>query len=182
MAVIINKDKATQALIKRVEEIAGVDLSSCYQCKKCTSGCPMASMAQCSPAEIIRQLQLQAGDELLDQEIVWACASCETCTNRCPMGIDGAAVMDALRKIAQEKKTDKGKVPKFNKAFLKTVELFGRSYEIGMVTAYKLTTGTFLQDTDKFPTMLKKGKLAILPPKGADKKTVKRIFKKTKDK
>ena len=61
----------------------------------------MASVAQCSPAEIIRQLHLQAGDELLDQEIVWACASCETCTNRCPMGIDGAAIMDALRKIAQ---------------------------------------------------------------------------------
>ena len=97
MAVIINKDKETQALIRQVEEISGVDLSCCYQCKKCTSGCPMASVADCSPAEVIRQLQLQAGDELLDQEIVWACASCETCTNRCPMGIDGAAVMDALR-------------------------------------------------------------------------------------
>ncbi|MFC1762376.1 4Fe-4S dicluster domain-containing protein [Planctomycetota bacterium] len=181
MAIIIKKDKETQALIQRVQEISGVDLSTCYQCKKCTNGCPMAAIADCSPAEVIRQLHLQAGDELLDQEIVWACASCETCTNRCPMGIDGAAVMDALRKIAQEKKADKGNVPKFNRAFLKTVELFGRSYEIGMVMAYKLTTGSFLQDTEKFPTMLKKGKLAILPPRGADKATVKRIFKKTKD-
>jgi heterodisulfide reductase subunit C len=181
MAIIIKKDKETQALIKRVEEISGVDLSSCYQCKKCTSGCPMASMADGSPAEVIRQLHLQTGDELLDQEIVWACASCETCTNRCPMGIDGAAVMDALRKIAREKKAAKGKVPTFNRAFLKTVERFGRSYEIGMITAYKLGTGTFLQDTEKFPAMLKKGKLAILPPQGADKATVKRIFKKTKE-
>jgi hypothetical protein len=31
---------------------------------------------------------------------------------------------------------------------------------------------------DKFPAMLKKGKMAILPPSGADKGMVKRIFKK----
>ncbi len=181
MAVILTKDKATRALIQRVEEISGVDLSACFQCKKCTSGCPVAQMVQSSPAEIIRQLHLQAGEELLDSEIIWACASCETCTNRCPMGIDGAAIMDALRKIALEEKAAKGNVPMFNKAFLKTVQLFGRSYEIGMIAAYKLGTRTFMADTDKFPTMLKKGKLALLPPRGADRSTVRRIFKKTKD-
>jgi heterodisulfide reductase subunit C len=184
MALIINKDKETTALIKRVEEISGVDLSVCYQCKKCTGGCPVAQMVQSSPAEMIRQLQLQAGEELLDSEIIWACASCETCTQRCPMGIDGAAIMDALRQLAQAEKASKGQgnVPLFNKAFLKTVELFGRSYEIGMITAYKTGTGTFLNDTEKFPSMLKKGKLALLPPRGADKATVKRIFKKTRKK
>ncbi len=181
MAVILTKEKATQALIERVEEISGVDLSACYQCKKCTSGCPIAATVQSSPAEIIRQLHLQAGDELLDSEIIWACASCETCTNRCPMGIDGAAIMDALRKIAREKKAAKGNVPIFNWAFLKSVQLFGRSYEIGMIAAYKLGSRTFMQDTEKFPTMLRKGKLAILPSLEADRATVRRIFKKTKD-
>jgi len=181
MAVILTKDKTAQALIERVEEISGVDLSACYQCKKCTSGCPIAAKVKSSPAEIIRQLHLEAGNELLDSEIIWACASCETCTNRCPMGIDGAAIMDALRKIAREKKTAKSNVPLFNWAFLKSVQLFGRSYEIGMIAAYKLRSRTFMQDTDKFPTMLKKGKLALLPSLDADRATVRRIFKKTKD-
>ena len=183
--IVLTKDKSAQALINRVQEISGVDLSACYQCKKCTSGCPVAQMVESSPAEIIRQLHLQAGDELLDSEIIWACASCETCTTRCPMGIDGAAVMDAMRQISLEKnKAGKapGKVALFNKAFLKTVELFGRSYEIGLIAAYKLGSGKLMNDTDKFPTMLKKGKLALLPPKGADKATVKRIFKKIKEK
>ena len=49
-----------------------------------------------------------------------------------------------------------------------------------MVAAYKLGTGKLMADTEKFPTMLKKGKLALLPPRGADTKTVKRIFAKTK--
>ena len=73
-----------------------------------------------------------------------------------------------------------GNVPLFNRAFLKTVETFGRSYEIGMITAYKIGTMKLMNDTEKFPAMLKKGKIALLPPKGGDKKTVKRSSKKSK--
>ena len=72
-------------------------------------------------------------------------------------------------------------MPLFNRAFLKTVETFGRSYEIGMITAYKIGTGKFMNDTEKFPAMLKKGKIALLPPRGGDRKTVKRIFRKMKE-
>lgn len=38
----------------------------------------------------------------------------------------------------------------------------------------------FLNDTEKFPTMLRKRKIALLPPTGADRKTAGRIFKKAK--
>ena len=72
-------------------------------------------------------------------------------------------------------------VPLFNRVFLKTVETFGRTYEIGLITAYKLGTGKLMNDTEKFPTMLKKGKIALLPPRGGDKKSVKRIFRKIKE-
>jgi hypothetical protein len=37
-----------------------------------------------------------------------------------------------------------------------------------------------MNDVDKFPLMLKKRKIAILPSRGADRKTVKRIFKKVR--
>jgi hypothetical protein len=70
-------------------------------------------------------------------------------------------------------------VPLFNRAFLKTVEMFGRSYEMGMVAAYKLGTGKWRNDVEKFPAMLKKRKIALLPPRGGDRKTVGRIFKRS---
>ncbi len=183
MAIVISKDKSAQALARKVQEIAGVDLSLCYQCKKCTSGCPVGTMAQCPPSEVMRRLHLGAGDELLHSDIVWMCVSCETCSARCPMGLDVAAVMDALRKLARRRGAAKGEgnVPLFNKAFLKTVELFGRSYDMAMIAAYKLGSGKFMADTDKFPTMLKKRKIALLPPTGADRTTVRRIFRKTKE-
>jgi heterodisulfide reductase subunit C len=181
--ITIKKTKSGRALKDAVEELSGVDLSVCFQCKKCSSGCPVATLTRSRPSEIMRQLHLGAGDELLASDLVWMCVSCETCSTRCPMGIDVAAVMDALRRLARERGAPKpeGNVPLFNRAFLKTVETFGRTYEIGLITAYKLGTGKLTNDTEKFPAMLKKGKIALLPPRGADRQIVKRIFKKTRE-
>jgi heterodisulfide reductase subunit C len=183
MALVISKSKSARSIARRIREISGVDLSKCYQCKKCTSGCPVSGMAKCPPSEIMRRLHLGAEDELLSSDILWMCVSCETCSTRCPMGLDVAAVMDALRKLARQRNAAQGEgnVPLFNKAFLKTVQVFGRSYDIAMIAGYKLGSGKLMADTEKFPTMLQKRKIALRPPRGADRKTVRRIFKKTKE-
>jgi len=99
------------------------------------------------------------------------------------MGIDVAAVMDALRKLSREKKkpAQKGNVPLFNRAFLETVKFFGRTYDIAMITAYKLGTFKLIDDTEKFPSMLKKKKIALLPSFKGDAKMTRRIFKKAKE-
>jgi heterodisulfide reductase subunit C len=178
MTIRIKKGKAVKHIRCAVEELVGVDLSECYQCKKCSCGCPVSGLTKSPPSEIIRRLQLGAGDEILNTEIIWICSSCETCFARCPMGIDVASVMDALRILAVKRQaaTSKGDIPLFNRAFLKTVNMFGRTYDLVMIAAYKMGTSTVMKDMDKFPSMLKKRKIAILPPRGADKKTVKRIF------
>jgi heterodisulfide reductase subunit C2 len=182
MPIIINKDIRKSGLCHEVKEISGVDVSGCLQCKKCTNGCPVAVLVKVHPSEIIRRLQLNMGDSVLDSDLVWMCASCETCFSRCPMHIDMAAVMDALRVISLKKNSFKhhGNVPLFNKWFLKTVNMFGRTYDLGMIAAYKVWTSTYLQDVDKFPMMLRKRKIALLPSFKADKKYVKNIFKNRK--
>ena len=158
--------------------MADVDLNVCFQCKKCDSGCPVSDLTGAPPSEILRRLHLGGGEELLDSDLVWMCVSCETCFARCPMGIDIPSAMDALRKLAVERraKTPEGGGPLFNRAFLKTVQIFGRTYDLAMVAAHKIGTRSYMKDADKFPTMLKKKKIAILPPRGADRKTAKRIF------
>jgi hypothetical protein len=45
-----------------------------------------------------------------------------------------------------------------------------------MIAAHKIGTKTYMKDAEKFPVMLKKRKIALLPPRGADRKTAKRIF------
>ena len=182
MTLVIEKERKAVSIKEMAEQLSGVNIDSCLQCKKCTNGCPVTGIVDAPPSEIIRRLQLNTGDEILSSQLVWTCASCETCFSRCPMKIDMAAVMDALRVISAQKVTmlKNGKVKKMNKAFLNSVRRFGRTYDIGMIAAYKLKTMNLLQDTDKFPSMLKKGKIALLPSFGADKKYIKRIFKTVK--
>jgi heterodisulfide reductase subunit C2 len=178
MTIKIKKQSAADSLIRMVEKKADVSLNKCYQCKKCSVGCPVAGQAESPPSEIIRRLQMGAGDELLQTDLIWTCLSCETCYARCPNEINFAAVIDALRSIALEKGVAKpeGNPPLFNRLFLNTVKTFGRAYDLQMIALYKLRTGNVMADTDKFPTMIKKGKMALLPPSGADKGKVRRIF------
>jgi heterodisulfide reductase subunit C len=181
MTIRINKQQ-DKSLRPVIENISGVDLSLCYQCKKCSGGCPVNKFTRCPPSEIIRRLHLGAGQELLESDLVWMCLSCETCYGRCPMQINIPAVIDALRSLAVERgtKSPKGDIPLFNRKFLDGVKAFGRSYDLSMIMQYKVGTGSLMQDTDKFPTMLAKGKMALLPPSGADKNMVKRVFEKSK--
>lgn len=118
------------------------------------------------------------GEDLLGSDIIWTCASCQTCFSRCPMEINMAEVMDALRVMAVERGVAKpeGNAPLMNKLLLGTIQTFGRTYDLGAMALYKAATSTYMQDMDKFPMLLKKRKIALLPPHGADRKAVKRIF------
>jgi heterodisulfide reductase subunit C len=95
------------------------------------------------------------------------------------MDINIASVMDVLRALALERGASipKGNMPLFNRMFLKTVKAFGRTYDLPMIVAYKFGASAFVKDVEKLPIMLKKGKMAILPPSGADKRMVKSIFR-----
>jgi heterodisulfide reductase subunit C len=180
MAVVISKEKKkAETLIDSVEKISGTNIRECLQCKKCSNGCPVAGITTIGPAEIIRNLQFNNDENLLEKDLVWMCVSCEICYSRCPMKIDMASIMDALRILAVRKKNSsvKGPVHLFNNAFLRTVKLFGRTYDLGMIASYKLGTSSYLQDMDKLPFMLRKRKIAILPPFKGNRTYIKRIFK-----
>jgi heterodisulfide reductase subunit C2 len=179
MTIRITRNRTKKGLLDTVVKMSGADLSVCFQCRKCACGCTVSGRAQSPPSELIRRLQLGAGEELLS-DLIWTCVSCETCYARCPMGIDTVAVMDALRKLAVAKKAPvpEGNVPLFNGSFLKTVRFFGRTYDLGLLALYKIGTASYLQDTDKLPVMVKKRKIAFLPSWSANRKTVRQIFKK----
>jgi heterodisulfide reductase subunit C2 len=184
MPLVISKKKQGIKLLQAVEEISGVDINNCLQCKKCSNGCSVSGLAKVTPSEIIRKLQLNAEENFFDSDLIWMCASCETCYSRCPMKINMASVIDALRIMSVRKNSSKqkGNVPLFNKSFLKTVKMFGRTYDLGMIAAYKIGTGSYFEDTEKFPMMLKKGKIALLPSFSGDKKSVKKVFRETQKK
>ena len=150
-------------------ELAEAHVLACFQCRKCTAGCPVAARADIKPHELVRLVQLGQHDEVLASRMIWECTSCQTCATRCPQQVSIAAMNDALRRISRiQNKTSRGNaVVIFNEVFLKTVKRMGRMYEIGLMTGFKLRTRRFFDDMGKLPMMLAKGKLAILPKRVA---------------
>ena len=88
--------------LREVERRSGAAVSACFQCHKCSTGCPVAPEMDVMSSQIMRLIHLGARDEALASQAIWLCASCEACTTRCPQGIDIAAVMDTLRMMAVE--------------------------------------------------------------------------------
>ena len=109
--------------------------SECYQCGKCTAGCPVAYEMDIPPHQMMRAVQLGMRDAALSSRSIWVCAACDTCSARCPQDADPAGVMDALRRIsfAEGVKSPEPEVPLFHRLFLGTVQrlplLVGRRSE-----------------------------------------------------
>ena len=96
--------------VRKIEEYSGQDLLACYQCGKCSAGCPAAFAMDMLPSQIIRLIQLGQVQEVLDSSTIWFCAACQTCYARCPKGVDLSRIMEALRDIALQEKGDHLKV------------------------------------------------------------------------
>ena len=86
--------------VGNVERIAGQKLMACYQCGKCSAGCPMAPHMDILPNQMIRMAQLWMKERLLASNAIWACVSCMTCNTRCPKNIRIAEVIESLRDMA----------------------------------------------------------------------------------
>ncbi|MCX6159956.1 MAG: 4Fe-4S dicluster domain-containing protein [Ignavibacteriae bacterium] len=160
------------------------DVSLCYQCGKCSAGCPVRYYMDVAPNKIVRFIQLGFYEEALKSSTPWLCAGCQTCSTRCPQEFDLAKFMDAVRELALEKgvKVKEQDILKFHKAFLHQIENFGRAYEVGLVAEYKLKTMHLFDDVDSAPGMIMKGKLKLLPHVIKGRKAVKDIFIKTAEK
>jgi len=165
-----------------IKETSGLDVNVCYQCKKCTSGCPVSYAMDYTPAQLMHAIRLGLKDLVLNSTTIWLCASCETCTTRCPQEVDIANVMDTLRIMAIRTgiKPKMTEITAFYRTGLSNIRFFGRMYELGLIGMLKLATGQFTKDMDLGIKMLKKGKLKLLPSFQGSSMT-RRIFAKVKE-
>ena len=166
------------ALIKEVEQATGVPVSACFQCRKCTNGCPMDPEMGIHPSSLIRLLQLGQVDRVMSSGAFWMCVSCETCFARCPNDIDLPRVMDYLRQRAMATEPASGGLPiTFHRSFVRSLRRNGRVYEVGMLAGYKLRSGQFFQDVGLGWKMFTRGKLRLLPRRIKGRKALKALFR-----
>ena len=159
LSAISDADKQACEAIARD---AGVNLKDCYQCGKCTAGCPLAESMDLVPREVIRYLQLGAIDIVLEAKTPWICAQCVVCSSRCPQNVDICSVMRAVRLAS--KHAGKRPVPEadiFDDEFIANVRAHGVSNEQYLAAAYNVKSGHFVQDMGNATRMLKRGMVGV---------------------
>jgi len=171
----------------KVEELSKQNVSACYQCEKCTNGCPVTFAMDVVPNKLIRAIHFGLKDEVLRSNTIWVCASCETCTTRCPNNIDIAHIMDTLRQMSLHEgiKPAQKNIPVFHSAFLSSVKKYGRIHELSMIIDYTIRSegiSGLLRQADMGLEMFRKGKFKLLPRLLRTPGQLKNIFRQTERK
>jgi heterodisulfide reductase subunit C2 len=176
------------AFLEEVEGGSGVKVSACFQCRKCTNGCPVTFAMDLYPDQVMRYIQLGIREPVLNCSTIWVCASCETCTTRCPNEVDIAGAMDFLKQtvVRQKSKAREKKVLTFHQVFLEDIRKRGRIFEAGLMQNYMLKSGeafsklkdlSILEEMRLGWTMYRKGRLNLLPHGIKGKGEVRELFK-----
>jgi len=162
-------------LAEKVRDATGITASACYQCRKCTNGCPLTFAMDHYPDRIVRLLLLGQEEEVLHSATIWVCSSCETCTTRCPNDIDIAGLMDHLKSEAHRRGIVRPKgnsTYAFHKVFLDDIARRGRVFESGLLNRYllesgewkaKLETGALWGDLRLGWALFRRGRLPLFP-------------------
>ncbi|MDR3307719.1 MAG: 4Fe-4S dicluster domain-containing protein [Coriobacteriales bacterium] len=150
--------EADQQAIAAIARDAGVSLDDCYQCGKCTAGCPMVAEMDLAPRMVIRSLQLGLHQKALTAHAPWVCAQCNVCSVRCPQNVDIAALMLAVRHAAKRAGLRPLREPDvFDDLFIAGIRSSGRSNEAILAARYNLQSGHLFQDVLNAPKMAAKG-------------------------
>ena len=167
--------------------MSGQNISACFQCGKCTNGCPMTFAMDIEPHKLVHLLQSGQVDEILHSDTNWVCASCETCTTRCPNSIDLAHIMDTLRQLSQRRgiKASQYSIPIFHSAFLSSIKRHGRVHEGEMALTYSIEDAGwlgFLKLTGLGFGMFLRGKIKLKPSRVRSIGYIRNLFRKAEGK
>jgi heterodisulfide reductase subunit C len=176
--MVISQETMDVDFVRKVEALSGTSVRRCFQCGKCSAGCPMATFMEHPPNRVVRLLQLGQWQRILAGRSIWYCASCETCSTRCPNKVHLASIMDALRKLSwdAEGASKESYVQLANKLFLQNIRTYGRQYEMRLAAVFNVKSGQFLKDLMLGPKLLAKGKLKMFHSKNRNMNEIEKIF------
>ncbi|MFW6136486.1 MAG: 4Fe-4S dicluster domain-containing protein [Candidatus Aminicenantaceae bacterium] len=170
------------SFLQQIENFPGGEsLKKCIQCGTCTGTCPVSYTMDITPREIIALFRAGEIESILSSRTIWICASCYSCTVRCPQGVKVTDILYTLKRLAIENEIFPKKFPVYalSNAFVRFTNMFGRSYEPGLILSYYLRTNP-LKLFGMLPLFLKmapRGRIGMLPQKIKGRKNFSKILK-----
>ena len=119
MKIKLAKEAIESPAVKKLQRISGEDLKRCYQCGKCSAGCPVSFAMEVPPTQVMRYLQLGMVEEVRKANSMWICVGCLQCASRCPQGVSVAAVLEGLRQLNLRSGEDRQKITEVPFPFMK---------------------------------------------------------------
>jgi heterodisulfide reductase subunit C len=174
-------------LLEQIEAAGPFQAGACFQCRKCTNGCPVTFAMDLYPDEVIRMVVLGQRETVLGCRTIWICAACETCTTRCPNEVKIAELMDCLKEMAVQegKPSPQPQILKLHETFLNNIEKWGRLYETTLLPSYllksgelkqKWNAGTWRDEIKLGLQMISKGRFPLFPKRIEGKREVRTIL------
>ncbi len=135
------------SFFRTVESLGPFNTGTCFQCRKCTNGCPVTFAMDLYPDEVVRLVNLGQRETVLTCRTVWVCSACETCTTRCPNGVRIAELMDGLKEMALRENVPcpQPQILALHQAFLNNIKNRGRVAESAFLTTYLIRSGQLMQ-------------------------------------
>jgi len=172
-----------EMLAERIVLLTQESVAKCYQCGKCSAGCPLADEMDYPPSQVLRMIQLglpELDERALKSLSIWLCLACETCVTRCPQEVDLPKIMDFLRQESLRRglaHPEAKNIISFHKAFLDSLKYTGKLYELGLIADYKARNPrSALQDVLTAPKLFFRGKLNPIPHLVKGRKEIAKIF------
>lgn len=87
----------SESLAQVLHRVSGDNAYLCYQCQRCSSGCPTAASMAITPAQMMRMAQFGLEGRLLSDASIWRCLGCDSCTQHCPHGVSVRRLVEVMR-------------------------------------------------------------------------------------
>ena len=174
-------------LLEQLVVIGPFQAAACFQCRKCTNGCPVTFAMDIYPDEVIRMAFLGQRETILRCNTIWVCAACETCSTRCPNEVKIAELMDCLKEMAIKEglPCPQPRILTLHESFLKNIKKRGRVFEGTFLPSYMLRSGrlmrnwksgNWLDDLKLGWQMFFKRRFSVLPKTVKGKKEIRSIL------
>jgi heterodisulfide reductase subunit C len=150
---------------QQIEAISGFSTSVCFQCSKCSAGCPMAGMMDLKTAQVMHSIRLNREDVVLNSTAIWLCVGCETCSSRCPQQVEPAEAMNAARILALRRgiKPSVKEVGIYYNTFVGSMWLNGKIHDTSVAGVTSLLTGNIIADIPLALKLLMHGRIKLPP-------------------
>lgn len=148
-----------------IEALSGQNTNLCFQCSKCSAGCPMADKMDLKPAQVMHSIRLGRKEEVLNSSAIWLCVGCETCSARCPQGVEPAAAINAARLMAMKL----GVPPKvkeveiYYRGFVDNMRLNGKIHDASVAGITQLLTGQMMENLPLAWQLFLRGRVKLPP-------------------